>query len=127
MVSDLLRCIVPLFALSSNFAFLASAIALVIPLVVRYITSNVGSMTQTEAQNQILQRAAKRQTLQTMTRMQMLPLMTKMQTPMMIQKRQAAPKTAAAQKTPIKTQTMKIKRPKTMRLQNQRWGYYKSF
>jgi len=43
-----------IFLLDLFFAFLASAIALVIPLVVRYITSNVGSMTQTEAQNQIL-------------------------------------------------------------------------
>ncbi len=43
-----------IFLLDLFFAFLASAIALVIPLVVRYITSNVGSMTQTEAQKQIL-------------------------------------------------------------------------
>ena len=43
-----------IFLLDLFFAFLASAIALVIPLVVRYITSNVGNMTQTEAQNQIL-------------------------------------------------------------------------
>lgn len=43
-----------IFLLDLFFAFLASAIALVIPLVVRYITSNVGNMSQAVAQKQIL-------------------------------------------------------------------------
>ena len=43
-----------IFLLDLFFAFLASAIALVIPLVVRYITSNVENMSQAVAQKQIL-------------------------------------------------------------------------